>query len=110
MIIEPTTVTVIMPSYNRPRMLGEALQSIIGADEILVVDDGSQFDVKKVVYENRPKDCNNVSWWKKPDLTHKERIVTPRVGKNMNEAIEKSSSDVIAYLCDDDSGLRRVFE
>lgn len=95
------TVTVIVLSYNRPKMLGEALQSIKGADEILVVDDGSDFDVEKVIEANRP-DCPSIKWWVKPKLTVEQRLVTARVGKNMNEAIHRASSDVITYLCDDD--------
>ncbi len=101
MIIKPTTVTVIVISYNRPRMLAEALQSIYHADEILVMDDGSDFDVDRVVRDNAPPDCP-IILTKKPSLTVEERLITPRVGKSMNEAIRCASSEVIAYLCDDD--------
>lgn len=101
MTIEPTTVTVVMPSYNRPRMLAEALQSIHHADEIIVMDDGSDFDVDRVVKTNAPPGCPTLTI-KKPPLTVEERLVTPRVGKNMNEGIWRASSEVIAYLCDDD--------
>ncbi len=96
-----TTVSVIVLSYNRPRMLGEALRSIHDADEILVVDDGSDFDVEDVVRKNvRPGLEFRVIL--KPSLTPEQRAVTPRVGLNMNEAIRSTNSEVIAYLCDDD--------
>lgn len=101
--IPPTTVTVVVLSYNRPRMLAEALESIIGADEIVVVDDGSSFDVEKVIKDSLPPIVPfKVVLEKKPPLTPEERIVTARVGKNMNEAIRNAQSDVITYLCDDD--------
>ena len=45
------SVTVIVLSYNRPRMLKEALGSIKYADEVILVDDGSDFDVAAVARE-----------------------------------------------------------
>ena len=47
--IKNPKVTVIVLSYNRPDMLKDALGSIKGADEVIVVDDGSDFDVRALV-------------------------------------------------------------
>jgi glycosyltransferase involved in cell wall biosynthesis len=94
-------VTVIVLSYNRPRMLAEALDSIRGADEVIVLDDGSDFDVTDVAkfFLGRfPK----ITWHRSPKLTVEERLITPRVGKLINHAIRAATGDAIAYLCDDD--------
>lgn len=94
-------VSVIVFSYNRPRMLGEALRSIIGADEVFVVDDGSSFDVDKVVASSGLA-CPAVYTMIAGPMTTKERLVTARFGKGTNKAIRATSGDVITYLCDDD--------
>ena len=46
------TVTVLIPSYNRASLIGETLESALNqshpADEILVVDDGSDDATEEV--------------------------------------------------------------
>lgn len=48
----PTTVAVVIPTFNHARFLGEALTSVIHqtrtADEVIVVDDGSHDDPASV--------------------------------------------------------------
>lgn len=94
-------LAVIVLSYNRPRMLGEALSSIKGADEVIVLDDGSTFDVDQVVKDS-DLDCPSVSVRKLPKLEVKERLGKPRTGAAINRAIRETKADIIAYLCDDD--------
>lgn len=93
-------VSVIVFSYNRPRMLREALSSIVGADEIIVLDDGSSFDVHQVVEEaaSAPRVQTKVA----APLTVEKRLSTARFGKNTNVAVAEALGNVIAYLCDDD--------
>lgn len=49
-----TSVSVIIPTYNCARFIGEAVDSIVSqtraADEIIVVDDGSGDDTESVVF------------------------------------------------------------
>lgn len=94
-------ISVIVFSYNRPRMLGEALRSIVGADEVLVADDGSSFDVDRVV-SSSGLSCRSVRIMAAGPMTTEKRLVTARLGKNANSAIRAASGDVITYLCDDD--------
>lgn len=96
-----TKVSVIVFSYNRPRMLGEALRSIVGADEVCVLDDGSSFNVDKIVASSGLS-CPLIRTSVASGLTVKERVATARFGRNANKAIREASGDVIAYLCDDD--------
>lgn len=94
-------VTVLVLSYNRPRMLREALDSIKGADEVFILDDGSDFDLVSIVkpfFDRFPRTIMR----KETPLTVEERLTVPRVGRNINRAIADSSGDAIAYLCDDD--------
>lgn len=94
-------VLVIVPSFNRPRMLKEALASIKGADEVLVLDDGSDFDVEEVVGASGLP-AGTVSLKRAPCMTVDERMRTPRMAKAMNRAILETGRGIVAYLCDDD--------
>lgn len=94
-------VTVIVLSYNRPRMLAEALDSIKGADEVFILDDGSDFDIVEVA---RPffNKFSKTLCRRSREMTVDQRLVTPRVGRSINQAIKDATGDAIAYLCDDD--------
>lgn len=95
------TVAVIVLSYNRPRMLIEALDSIEGADEVLVLDDVSSFDVQALVapYLKRfPRSEVRIA----PPITLEDRLRLARMGAANNSAIRACQSDIITYLCDDD--------
>lgn len=99
-MVSPSVCTILL-SYNRPKMLLEAAKSIREADELIVLDDGSDFDVAKVIGAelNRfPKVKIVVA----PKMTVEERLKTPRLGKSINQAIREASSEIITYLCDDD--------
>lgn len=93
-----TTVAVILLSYNRPRMLCEALGTALGADQLIVTDDGSDFDVEALVRSCRP----DAEFVHAPKLRVAERLVTPRLGRLINEALGLVRCDVVTYLCDDD--------
>lgn len=107
------TVSVLVLSYNRPRMLAEALDSIEGADEVIILDDASSFDVQALAapYLKRfPKSQIRIA----PQVSTEERLKTPRLGAAINKGIWASKCDVITYLCDDDlfhrDWIRRVRE
>lgn len=94
-------VCTIVLSYNRPRMLLEALGSIHGADHVIVLDDGSDFDVWSVIgpaIDRFPyKEIRQT-----PKLSVDQRMTLPRLGKAINSAIRSTWCEVITYLCDDD--------
>lgn len=92
------TITVLVHSFNRPRMLGEALASVAAArpDQIIVVDDGSDFDVAALARRYG-------AWlFVAPAMTVAERMGTPRQGMLINCAMGAVTSDICTSLCDDD--------
>lgn len=95
-----TTVATILLSYNRPRMLREALASLVAAkpDQVVLVDDGSDFNARAVVR----KAFGQLVVVQAAKLTIEERLVTPRLGSLINQALSKVECDVVTYLCDDD--------
>ncbi len=54
-----TTISVIIPSYNRAHLLNRALDSVLAqsrtADEIILIDDGSTDETAKLMQANYPQ-------------------------------------------------------
>ena len=92
---DPTHVSVIVPSYRRPNMLKDALESVLSQTfkdfEIIVVDDGSPEPLKNVVEQISDK-----------------RIRYHRLEENKganvarNIGIERATGTYITFLDDDD--------
>ena len=101
MITGPLTVATIVLSYDRPRMLREALDSIKGADEVILLDDASHFDARALADEFKGK-FKSIRVKVASPLDMKARKTTPRLGKAINEAIRGTECRIITYLCDDD--------
>lgn len=93
-----TTIAVILLSYNRPRMLCEALSTCLDADQLIVTDDGSDFDVQSLITNCR----SDTQFVMAPAMDVGERLITPRLGKLINDALDLVTSDAVTYLCDDD--------
>ncbi len=93
-----TTIATILLSYNRPRMLGEALGTVRGCDQLIVTDDGSDVDVEALVRGCQPA----AQFVTMPKMTVAERLATPRLGQLINRALALVECDVVTYLCDDD--------
>lgn len=100
------SISVIVHSYNRPRMLGDALASVVAGrpDEIIVVDDGSTFDVAALA------SSHGARLLALPPMTVDERMVTFRQGGLINEALRGSTGEIIAYICDDDLHAARWYD
>lgn len=93
-----TTVACILLSYNRPRMLCEALSTCLDCDQLIVTDDGSDFDVRSLVSSCAP----DAQFVVNGGMSVDERLKTPRLGKLINRALALVECDVVTYLCDDD--------
>lgn len=97
--IKQYTVTVVVLSYNRPKMLQETLASIKNADEVIIVDDGSDFDIGSVVKKYKFPRFSLIG---APRITLEERLKTQRIADLINEALKQARGDIISYICDDD--------
>lgn len=80
-------------------MLAEAIASIKGAQQIVVADDGSTFDVRAVVDKVA---TTPVRYVLNPPISPEERATTHRPGKLFNRAIFAATQPILTYLCDDD--------
>jgi glycosyltransferase involved in cell wall biosynthesis len=100
----PPAVTVIIPTYNRSSILSRAIDSVLNqtfADfELIVVDDASTDDTEAVV---RGYDDKRVRY-----ICHE--INSGNGGIARNTAIERSDSEYVAFLDDDDVWLPEKLE
>lgn len=89
------TVSVIIPTYQREDVLGRALRSVLAqtrpAEEVLVVDDGSEDASAELVASY-------------PGVRY-ERIVHAGVSAARNRGIALAQSDWLAFLDSDDEWL-----
>jgi glycosyltransferase involved in cell wall biosynthesis len=98
-------VSVIIPTYNRPKVIGRAIQSVLNQTyqnfEIIVIDDSPNDETEKVVKGFSDKRIKYIH--------NKERTNLPRA---RNQGVRESSEDskYIAFLDDDDEWLSRFLE
>ena len=89
-------VSVIIPTYNREKLLMRAIQSVLNQTfkdfEIIVVDDSSRDNTKEVVKSIKDK---RIKYIYKSRLPHNP-------ASTRNEGIIKSKGKYIAFLDDDD--------
>lgn len=100
-------LNVIIISYNRPRMLKEAVDSVLGQTHkdlrAIIYDDGSDsFDIEDFVGQY---DDDRLALVTSPKLTPEQRVEkgTTRWADNINSILEMiPREEYVAYLCDDD--------
>ena len=94
------SVTVVVLSYNRPRLIREALNSIHGADRVIIADDGSDL----IDFPALLKDFAHLSplLLSAPPLSIEERQNSRRLGDLLNKAMAMADHGFLGYLCDDD--------
>ncbi len=99
-----TTVSVIIPTYNRASYIGEAIDSVLTQIfrdwELIVVDDGSTDDTAKVLEKYRRQD---------PRI-HYVRQKNAGSSRARNTAITHISGKYVAFLDDDDRWLPKKLE
>jgi glycosyltransferase involved in cell wall biosynthesis len=99
-----TKANIILLSYNRPRMVREAIRSVLSQDynnlELFLADDGSDFDVQGLLDEFKD---GRLVLYQATKISNKERMERSRVAENINRIIDSiPSEELIYYLCDDD--------
>jgi glycosyltransferase involved in cell wall biosynthesis len=101
---ESPTVSVIIPTYNRYKFLGEAIQSVLdqtfASYEIIVVDDGSSDDSRSLVKR----------FAEQSDRIHYHYQDNQGVSVARNFGISKAKGKYIAFLDSDDLFLSTKLE
>lgn len=99
---------VLLLSYNRPRMLVEAINSVMNQTHVEKIcwlfDDASDFDVDKVVRDNFESSAP-INICKAGPVSIDERIRpgSNRWPENINFVLEQMNrGEFVTYLCDDD--------
>ena len=98
-------VSVVVPTRDRPRLLWEAVQSVLAQtaapSEIVVVDDGAEGEAERVLSPVRGSGGIPVRVVEGPGRG-------PGAARNVGMA--EASGELIAFLDDDDGWLRRKLE
>lgn len=91
-------LTICIPAYNRPKTLYESLEIILPQltpeVEVLVVDDGSNEDIRKVVEQCMQKTAHTIRFEKNAQNLGFDR--------NLLRCIELAKGDYCWFLSDDD--------
>jgi hypothetical protein len=104
-MMSPTRVSIVIPTYNHDAYLCEAIDSVLAQDyphvELIVVDDGSTDGTRRVLesYGSR------FLWWSRDNRGQ---------SATLNEAWMRATGDVLGYLSSDDrlapSAVREAVE
>lgn len=96
-------ISVIVASFNRPRMLREALESLQRQThrdfQVILIDDSTLFNVFDIVKDFDFPECVTVH----ENVPPGERQKKNRLGVNVNVGLSHATGDVVAYLADDDA-------
>lgn len=96
------SISVIIPTYNRPKMLNRALNSVINQKydnmEILIIDDSNKKE-EKIKNQKLIEKINNEK------IIYLQTAGSEGGGKARNIGIENSKGKYIAFLDDDDIWL-----
>lgn len=96
-------ISVIIPAFNRTRLLGRAISSVLGQTyanlELIIIDDGSTKDVKQVIGE-----FNDIR------LSYHRREENLGISAARNHGIAKSKGKYVAFLDSDDEWKDRKLE
>ena len=105
-------VSVMLTSYNRPKMVREAIESVLNQTypnwELFLLDDNSNKETQDVLAsycEGRP----NVKIYQS-GVSEEERFKRPGYVVNINAGLRLIDGEFVCYLTDDDYLLPNAFE
>ncbi len=103
--IKNVKITVIIPTYNRERFLSRTVTSVLNQSfsdfELVVVDDGSTDNTKKIIEGFQKKDSRIKYIWQKN---------SGGPARPKNEGIKKAKGKYIAFLDSDDEWFPEKLE
>lgn len=104
-------VSVILTSYNKPRTVAKAIESVLNQTyqdwELFIMDDNSNTETVEIInkYANDPR-----IFYFNSKIEHRDRYKTTRYATLINEGISKSTGKYLTYLTDDNIYLPERFE
>ena len=100
---EKKLISIIIPTYNRPKYLQKAIETIIKQTysnfEIIIIDDASTLDSKNIVESFKDK---RIRYFR-----NEKRRGAPF---SRNQGIDKAKGELIAFLDDDDEWMSTKLE
>jgi len=106
-LIEPNKVTIIIPTYNRARLLKRAMESVFAQTyrplEMIIINDGGTDNTDKVIEEFRVLNDGGINL-----IYHKQKNHERSVARN--SAIDKATGKYLCFLDDDDEFLPNKIE
>lgn len=103
-------ISCIIASYNRPKFLREALQSIVSQShqdyQLIIVDDSTQMNIFDVVADFKFTESVVIH----ENVSAAARAKVSRLGVNINTGLEHVTGDLVCYLGDDDAYFPTWFE
>ena len=95
-------ISCILTSYNRPRMIHDALRSVAEQShhdyQLIVIDDSDGFDIREAVNGYSFQELALVH----NAVTHYDVVSQNRISINCNTGLDLALGELICYLCDDD--------
>lgn len=95
-------ISCLLTSFNRPTLVQQALRSVADQGyknyELLVIDDSTVMDVKRLVDRHHFPSVRVVHF----NVTGMERSRQNRLGVSINAGLNITTGDLICYLSDDD--------
>ena len=102
-------ILILLPYYNRPKIVQNALYSIVLSNkyyknwELAFLDDGSSIAGRPIV-ESILSECLDKVKFYRLNLTVEDKIKQgSRLGELVNLAIRESNAEICCLLCDDDA-------
>ena len=93
-------ISVIIPTFNRARYIGEAIRSVQGQTlkdwEMIIIDDGSTDDTEKIVHEIAKSD---------PRISYFKNEKNLGIAKTRNRGLSLAQADYVAMLDSDDKWI-----
>jgi glycosyltransferase involved in cell wall biosynthesis len=94
-------ISVLMLTYNRPKFLGNAIESILGQQfqdwELLVVHDGPNQEIPAIMEDWRKRDSR---------ILYFQRGTTGNIAEASNFGLKRARGEYLAVLDDDDDWAR----
>lgn len=107
--------TVILGSYNRPKMIHQAIKSVldqtVGDFQLIIADDGSNDETMAAIHQLIDKDTRCLLMTvDRLDDTKERKDCANRAVQRINDAIPRITGDIVHYLADDDWYDTKRFE